>query len=157
MWYWIALAVVWSSTSHYGLGVPFDMLQRARRKGGQAQEDLEDLVRIYCGRILYIGSISGLWIVGFDAFLLTGLGLLGFVYRIEVAQAIFLIAFPMSIVGALSLSTAQLITDQQIRGEALQKRLLRHRNYIQLIGAVAIFVTAMWGMYQNIRFSGYLG
>jgi hypothetical protein len=36
LWYWIALAVMWSSASHYVLGVPFDLVQRARRRGGQA-------------------------------------------------------------------------------------------------------------------------
>lgn len=157
MWYWIALAVLWSSTSHYGLGIPFDMLQRARRKGGQAQEDLEDLVRINCGRILYIGSISGLWIVGLDAFLLTGLALLGFVYDIEVAQAVFLIVFPLSVIGALSLSTAQLIRDKELHGEELRDRLMRHRFWIQVIGLISIFVTAMWGMYQNIHIGGPFG
>ncbi len=42
LWYWIALAVMWSSTSHWVLGVPYDMIQRARREGGQAEADLED-------------------------------------------------------------------------------------------------------------------
>jgi hypothetical protein len=35
LWYWIALAVLWSSTSHWVLGVPFDMIQRARRRAGR--------------------------------------------------------------------------------------------------------------------------
>lgn len=157
MWYWIALAVVWSSASHYAIGVPFDMVTRAGRKGGQAQADLEDMVRVNCGRILYIGSISGLWIVGILAFFLTGLALLGWVYDIEVAQAVFLIAFPLSLVGALSLSTAQLISDHGLRGDDLLKRLHRHRFWVQMIGVNAIFITAMWGMYQNIKIAGYFG
>ena len=35
LWYWIMLAVIWSSTSHWVLGVPHDMFIRARRQGGQ--------------------------------------------------------------------------------------------------------------------------
>ncbi len=35
LWYWIALAVTWSSTSHWVLGVPFDMVLRARRKAAR--------------------------------------------------------------------------------------------------------------------------
>ncbi|MGJ8597444.1 MAG: hypothetical protein ACSHW3_16395, partial [Sulfitobacter sp.] len=46
LWFWIVLAVVWSTTSHYGLGVPYDMVLRAKRHGGQTEIDLEDLVRI---------------------------------------------------------------------------------------------------------------
>ena len=150
LWFWIGLAVVWSSASHFVLGVPFDLIQRAKRHGGQAEADLEDMVRINVNRLLYIGRVSGLWLLGFICFLLTALGLLAFVYDIEFAQAVFLIAFPMTLVGMLSLSTARLIETQQPTGDTLQKRLHRHRIWTQVIGMISIFVTAMFGMYQNL-------
>ncbi len=150
LWYWIALAVVWSSASHWVLGVPYDMVLRARRRGGQAMADLEDLVRINVNRLLLIGSVSGLWLIGLGSGLLTVLGVLGFWYRVEFAQAVFLIAFPMSFVGLLSVSTASLIAAEHSQGEKLCQRLVRHRFWVQLIGMVAIFVTAMWGMYKNV-------
>ena len=50
------------------LGVPFDLVLRARRKGGQAVEDLEAMARVNVNRILYITHVSGLWIAGFVAF-----------------------------------------------------------------------------------------
>lgn len=156
LWYWIALAVMWSTASHWVLGVPFDMVAHARKHGGQAQHDLEDLVRINTSRLLYIGRISGLWLIGFASFLLSGLVVLGFFYDVEFAQAVFLLFFPMCIVGLLSLATSRRIAEQGISGEALQKRLMRHRLYIQMIGVLSIFVTAMWGMYQNFSV-GVLG
>ncbi len=150
LWFWIALAVLWSSASHWVLGVPFDMVQRARRSGGQAEQDLEDLVRINSNRLLFIARVSGLWILAFACFVLTGLLLLGFAYGLEIAQALFLLGFPMSVVGLISLSTARLIQLEDASGEHLRKRLTRHRLYVQLIGVVSIFVTALWGMYQNL-------
>lgn len=150
LWFWIALAVMWSSASHWVLGVPYDLVQRAARSGGEAQQDLEDMVRININRILYIGRVSGLLLLGFAFFLLTSLGLMAFWYDVEFAQALFLLAFPMSIVGALSLSTARLIHAEQPEGEALHKRLHRHRVYTQFVGMISIFVTAMYGMYQNL-------
>lgn len=150
LWFWIALAVVWSSVSHWVLGVPFDMVSRARRQGGQAQQDLEDMVRINVNRLLYIGHVSGLVLVAFLCFLLTSLGIMAFWYDVEFAQAIFLLGFPLTLVGALSLSTARLIASEQPEGEALHKRLHRHRVYTQFIGMISIFVTAMFGMYQNL-------
>lgn len=150
LWFWIVLAVVWSSASHWVLGVPFDMVLRARRHGGQAETDLQDMVRVNVNRLLYISRISGLWILGFTCFALTMLAMLGFFYAFEFAQALFLLAFPMSLVGLLSLSTARLIASEDCTGERLRKRLTRHRLYTQLIGMVSIFVTAMWGMYQNV-------
>ena len=156
LWYWIALAVMWSTASHWVLGVPHDMILRARRNGGQAEIDMEDLVRINVNRLLYIGKVSGLWLLGLGCFFLTGLGLLGFVYQVEFAQAVFLLALPMAILGAMSLSTATLIAQRGLSGEPLRARLGRHRLYTQMLGVVSIFVTSLWGMYQNMSI-GALG
>ncbi|MCX7559863.1 component of SufBCD complex [Sulfitobacter sp. F26204] len=150
LWFWIVLAVIWSTASHWVLGVPYDMVLRAKRHGDQAQIDLEDMVRINVNRLLYIGQVSGLWLAGFSCFFLTMLVLMGFVYGMEFAQAVFLLALPLSMVGMLSLSTARLIQEEQSTGEVLYKRLSRHRIYTQMIGMVAIFITALWGMYQNM-------
>lgn len=150
LWYWIMLVLVWSTTSHWVLGVPHDMVQRARRRGGQAMEDLQDLTRVNVNRLLMIGSVAGLWIIGAGSAVLTLLAVLGFAYHVEFAQAVFLIVFPMSFVWLLSISTAQDIETTGAEGEELCKRLVRHRLFTQLIGVASIFVTAMWGMYQNV-------
>ena len=151
LWYWIGLAVLWSSVSHWVLGVPNDMIQRARRNGGEAQQDLEDLTRINSNRLLYITNVSGLWLLAFACFVVTGLGIMGFYYGVEFAQAVFLLVFPMCFVGALNVSTARLIVQDQATGEELRRYLSRHRIYVQIIGMVAIFVTALWGMAYNLR------
>ncbi|MBT0956931.1 component of SufBCD complex [Alphaproteobacteria bacterium KMM 3653] len=148
LWFWIALAVVWSTNSHYVLGVPFDLITRARRTGGEAEADLHDLVRVNVNRILYIFRVSGLWITGIGCFFLTVLVLLGFFYAVEFAQALFLLAFPMSIVFGMSFRTARIIRAED--GANLYARLNRHRFYTQLIGMLSIFVTALWGMWQNM-------
>jgi len=91
------------------LGVPFDMVQRARRHGEQAQADLEQLVRINCNRLLYIGRVSGLLIMAFVSALVTALTIMGFWYNVEFAQALFFFVFPLSVIGLLSMSTARRI------------------------------------------------
>lgn len=156
LWFWIALAVVWSTASHWVLGVPYDMITRARRVGGQAAIDLHDITRVNVNRLLYIGRTAGYVILGIASFGLSSLAVLGFVYAVEFAQAVFLLAFPMTMVGLLSLSTARLIEVENPEGEALHKRLMRHRLYTQMIGTLSIFCTALWGMYQNFSI-GVLG
>ncbi len=151
LWYWIALAVVWSSASHYVLGVPWDLVMRARRHGGSAMVDFETLVRINVNRILYISEISGLLLTGFVFFILTTLATLGFFYDNEFAQAVFLLAFPVTIVGALSVHTARSIHLRELTGPDLYRRLHLHRIATQAIGMVAIFVTALFGMLQNLN------
>ena len=150
LWFWIVLAVVWSSASHWVLGVPFDMVGRARRQGGQAEQDLQDLVRINVNRVLFIVDEAGLWLAALGSAMLTGLAILGWAYAIELAQAVFLLAFPMTLVGLLSIATARRIQGGEHAGEALWRRLRIHRVLTQAIGMVSIFVTALWGMYQNL-------
>ena len=150
LWYWIALATVWSMASHWVLGVPFDMLVRARRRGGQALQDFEDMVRVNITRLLYIDGTAGLWVTGLTLFALGSLGTLAFWYWIEFAQALFFILAPMSIVGALSLRTARRIAARGEGGTALFAPMIRHRIAVQGIGMVSIFVTAIWGMARNM-------
>ncbi|SFB82896.1 hypothetical protein SAMN04488094_101673 [Tropicimonas isoalkanivorans] len=148
LWYWIALAVMWSTASHWVLGVPYDMITRARRFGGEAEEDLRDLVRIYVNRLLFIADTTGVWMLAFASFLLTTLALLGFVYGVEFAQAVFLLGLPMGLVFALSIRTARRIKSAD--GEGLYRMLARHRFMTQAIGMVSIAITAFWGMWQNL-------
>lgn len=150
LWFWIALAVMWSTASHRVLGVPFDMVVRARRRGGEAMTDFEEMVRVNVKRMLLISRLSGAWILGLTCFLLTMIGVLAFWYGIEFAQAVFLLSFPMAIVGLLTLRTARAIAAEAPRGEALCRRILRLRLTVQAIGMVSIFVTALYGMYRNL-------
>ncbi len=106
LWYWIALGVIWSSASHWVLGVPHDMIQRARREGGAALDDLETLIRINVSRMLYISRASGAFLLAFLCFLLTTLGLLAFYYDVEFAQAVLFMFVPLAILGGLSLRSA---------------------------------------------------
>ena len=150
LWFWIVLAVVWSSASHWVIGVPFDMVARAKRNGGKAEQDLEDLARINANRLLFIVDEAGLWLSGMISALLTMLAVLGFWYDVEFAQAVFLIAAPMTLVFLLSVASSRRIVAEDGQGEALWRRLRIHRLISQVIGMVAIFVTAFWGMYQNM-------
>lgn len=152
LWYWIALAVMWSSASHWILGVPFDMVGRARRQGGAAMQDLQDMTQININRLLYIAGVSGLVLMAVGSFVLTMLVVLGFGYGVEFAQAVFLLMMPMSLVFALSIRTARRISARGLKDEALCKALLRHRIVVQVIGMISIFVTALWGMFQNLSY-----
>lgn len=153
LWYWIALAVLWSSTSHWVLGVPHDLIQRGRREGGQAQQDVEDLVRINTGRVLALFDQGALIIVALACFWLTVLATLAFYYQVEFAQAVFLLTFPFTFVVWYSLRSCRRITAGENRGEPLFRRLTVHRRVTQVIGMLAIFVTAMFGSWQNYSVS----
>ena len=150
LWFWIGIAVLWSTMSHWVLGVPYDLIQRARKYGGDAEQDLIDIVRVNVNRLLGIARSSGPWLLMFVSFANTVLIVLAFFYGIEFAQALFFIVLPLSIVGAVSLSSAQHIEANATDVQSLYKMLLRHRLWTQVIGMISIFVTSMYGMYHNL-------
>ena len=137
------------------LGVPFDIVVRARRSGESAMQDLEDIIRVNVNRMLLIEADAGFLLVALGFCALTMLGLLGFWYGIEFCQATFLIALPVSIVALLSLRMAKRIRAHATGGEELCRLLNRHRLVVQGIGVLSITVTAMWGMLQNFNLSPY--
>ena len=151
LWYWIGLSVVWSTASHWVIGVPYDLVRRARRFGGEAEADMRTLVRINVGRILYIMRMSGLWIMGLMFFMISGLLTLAIFYSVEFAQAVLFIFVPMCAVGALSVHTASGIAAVGCDTPDLYRRLHRHRMIVQTFGMVSIFFTAVFGMYQNMQ------
>jgi hypothetical protein len=153
LWYWIALAALWSSVSHWVLGVPHDMIQRARHEGGQAQTDVEDLVRININRLLNVVD-TGSWVLpGIAAFWLSALLVLAFWYDVEFAQALFFLMAPMVLVVWVSVRSSRRIVREGGSGEPLFRRLTIHRRMVQVIGMLSITVTAFYGMWQNLSVS----
>lgn len=153
LWFWIALAALWSSATHWVLGVPWDLVLRAQRKGGQHMLDVEALVRVNRNRSRYIRQMGGVWHLIFVSAVVSALFVLGFVYRLGFFQALFLLSFPMCLVAALSVRTSERIAAQDIDGADLLKTLRRHRFALQSIGLISMFITATWGMYQNLNIS----
>lgn len=153
MWFWIVLAVFWSMMSHYVLGVPYDLIQRAARIGGEPMQDVEMLVRLNTKRILFFGSTAGLIVTGFGAFALSSLALLGFAYGVEFCQAMFFLGFPFAVVSILGQRSARLIHSDGTHGTALLARLRKHRFATQAVGIVSIFVTAFWGIFHAMSTS----
>ena len=156
LWYWIGLAVLWSSANHWIMGVPYDLVVRARRVGGQTEHDLLDIVRINVNRLLYIVDVSGLVILGLCCFFFTGLATLGFFYEVEFAQALFLLLFPLCFVMLVNISAARRLRRQEPTLEIISKTLTRCRVYTQIMGMIAILITSLWGMYRNFSV-GLLG
>jgi len=157
LWYWIALAVTWSSASHWVLGVPYDLILRARRKGGGSAQDMRDLLRINITRMQLIVRDGGLVLTVFVSFVLSTMAILGFGYDLEFFQAVVLILGPLTLVGIMSLRAARglssLLQDDTTGTELLVRRLLRHRIKVQLLGVLSITLTAFWGMFQNFNIS----
>jgi hypothetical protein len=150
IWYWMAVTVTWATVSHWIIGVPFDMIYRARRHGGQAVTDLEMLTDINVRRLMTISGVPAQILTGMGAFFITTAGLLAFYYGLELAQGVFCLAFPLIFVGAMTMRTSTRFFSDPPRGDDLVKALFRLRFWIQCIAMAAIFGTGIVGMYVTL-------
>jgi len=155
IWFWILVAVAWSSASHWILGVPSDLVQRARQEGGNSLERVHELLHINVSRIKNIQKNAGLATATLASFFLTGFAILGFVYWIEFFQAVFMLSFPMVFVGLLNIRAAHKVHDTLPADDDLFKMFRRLRLSIQFIGLLSIFVTSVWGMLFVITYSSF--
>ncbi|WP_439560456.1 component of SufBCD complex [Roseinatronobacter sp.] len=146
VWFWIVVALFWSAVTHTVLGVSYDLIVQARRKGGQPLADMQALVEIHVRRMLAMVRHVGHWIMGFVAAVLSLIFVLAFVYGLEMAQALFLLLLPLTITRLMALRLAFRIEREGMHAEKLIQVLLRHRLWVQLLGVVIIFMTAIWGM-----------
>ncbi len=153
IWYWIVLVAVWSMATHWVLGVPQDVVARARRQGGQAAGELAVLLRVGIRRRMWVHAPFGHWLLGAACFAMTVLVLLGFVYRIEFAQAVVLLVGPMALVFALGQRLSRRIMALPEGAPEVHALLANHRALVQAIGGLSIFATTLWGMWQNLTFS----
>lgn len=153
VWFWIVVALFWSAVTQTLLGTSYDLIIRARRSGGQALDDLQTLVDIHIRRATTLMSRVGHWIVAFTMGGLTLLAMLAFRYNVELAQALFLLLLPLTIIRAMNLRMAYRLQRENLRGDRLIRALLRHRLSIQALGVVTIFVTAVWGMLRVMNAS----
>lgn len=148
LWYWIVLAVFWSTASHFTLGVPYDLVQRARKGHEQSVHDLRILAEVNVNRILSLAESSGLTLTAMAAFMITGLVILGWGYDSEFCQAVFLLMGPMVLIGLWTLRSARRLREGGF--EDIPEAMRWHRLGVQAMGVVFIFITAFWGMLVNV-------
>ena len=150
IWFWAAVVVSWAVACHWLIGVPFDMLVRAKRGGDQEIRDLERLVDINVRRIMWFQQIAGAGTAGLVAFFGAGIALLAIGYRFEPAIGVLILGGPLLVVAMLNLSLAQDLHRNPLEGDALLSRLFRVRLWTQVLAAISLFATSVFGMAYTI-------
>lgn len=150
VWYWLAVIVTWSVASNWLIGVPFDMLFRARKLGEAEIADLEALVDINVRRIVATNDIFAAAFAGLIAFGLSALTVMSFAYRFELAQGLLALAAPLTLVVMVNMRLAHQLHAAPLEGRALVRKLFAVRLWTQIIGMISLFFTAMYGMYYAI-------
>lgn len=150
LWFWALLAITWTGLGQWVLSISQDLIARARAGDQDAAQEVYYVSHIMARRFVRGSEASFLALTAALSFALTVVAISGFVYDVELAQALFFLALPALIVLTLRFWVARAIIDGAASGEALYKLINRHRLHTYLIGALAIFTASLWGIYHNI-------
>lgn len=168
LWFWLALAVIWSLATRSVIGVPGEVVSAARRASGTdtpATETPEGLLLLDWLSLTLprwrIGRTEGAVLAGLATFLLVSLGVLGFGYGLEMAQALVLIGAPLTLLTVMRLHLAHRLAP--LLAEATQgalpaaeagaraaRMMTRHRLAVSALSILAVAVTAAWGTLWNL-------
>ena len=149
-WYWLVVIVTWSIAGNWLIGVPFDILMRARKCPPQELADLEAIVEINVRRIVWTSHLFGIAMVALIAFFLCMLATMSFVYRIELAQGLLMLCAPMTIVVMINFLLAFQLHAAPLQGRDLVRRLFVVRLWVQIVAMISLFLSAIYGMYFAI-------
>jgi len=136
-WYWTLHVVVWTIVCLRTLGVPYDMLLRARRLPEVAAR-VDLLANLTAERLAGVVDAAGAPLAALAGFLLAALAAIGFGYGIQAAQAIFLIVAPLAAIGYSKVRLALWIHQSRLVGPRLVLALSWRRTCHQAIAILAM-------------------
>lgn len=169
-WFWVMLLFAWTAAGRRVAGVPMDVINAVARKNraegdDQAAVALLDWLSLTLPRWQISGS-GGAVLLGLATFALTSLALLGFVYDLEMAQALVLLTLPFALVFAMEMRLAHRLRAVLARAERgapvgqaaceAARMMRRHRLGFTLMSmlavALAAFHGALWMLHHPFGF-----
>lgn len=147
LWYWLAFAGLWSLASRNVLGIPSELVLRARRDD-TAQAALLQWLALVLPH-WRVGPGMAAVLAGLAGFLAAVLAVLGFAHDMEAAQALLLLLAPLAAVMALRIrlarDLARLLATRppQEAAPLAARRLLRHGWVAYGVALAAIAVTSL--------------
>lgn len=150
IWYWLAICVIWVMVCYRTIGVPLDMIHRARRHGGQAAADLEAAIAINLRRLNMFSQLERVVYVSVAAFVVSAIVVSAVYYDLEFAKGLIIIVFSLLISFSVNIYGAMRLATQPRHGSSLVTYLLNIRLLLQFIGATTVFVTFVFGMKFNL-------
>lgn len=142
IWYRVFHVVVWALATHRTLGVPYDMILRGQRLK-EVRGTVDTLAAIHAARLAAICRAAGVPLALAAGFAVSALFALGFLSGVELAQAAFLLAFPLAAIWSSTLTLALAVERNGLRGAALLRALARRRAWHQVVALTAL-VTSLY-------------
>lgn len=144
VWYWIFMALAWTSRTHWTIGVPFDAIIRADRRGAPWEEHVDVIAHAMAARFHLFVHRRGALIVGVTMFALTAVGSAALLLGNQFAQAVFALALPMLIAEVGDVRLALRIHEEGLSGYHLRRALIWRRFLNQATGLLSIIMASVF-------------
>lgn len=148
IWYWVLHLLVWTLACYRTLGVPLDMLHRARATPEIARR-VDTLARLAAARIGGVYDLLGVPLAAVAGFVLAALSVIAFALRIEVVQAALLLLLPLAVIGYSKLRLALAVRRRGLCGAELVLALARRRVWHQFIAILAMIVALAFALVRH--------
>ena len=148
IWFWAAVVISWSVTCHFILGVPFDLVVMADRKGGQWADHCDAMAQAQIFRMTQAFESYGMASTCSAFFGLAAIGTMAFFLDLEAAQALFALLAPQALVHGWSVPIAFRLRRMEAEGVVLRKALAKRRFWHQVAGLVAIALVTTVAVYD---------
>lgn len=166
IWYWLVVIGTWSLTGRAVIGIPVEIVSRARAAMDSGQGDSPVVLHLldWLSLVLpqwQVGRREGAAMLAFGAFVLTSLAIMGFGYGLELALASFLLLLPWAILVWLRLGLARRLVpllaqaEQGARpvaevGAAVLRRMVIHRRLVTILSMISVATTALLGALWSV-------
>ncbi|MEO0680204.1 MAG: hypothetical protein AAF192_07295 [Pseudomonadota bacterium] len=152
-WYWVFTAAFWAASTYFSHGVPFDLMRRASKLGGEDAELCDRLARRMLAQIEERMAAGGHAAAALAGFALAALATAAFAGGAEWALGLLLLLGPFAVTAAFSLIEARRIhaSLDRIEPERLLT-LLWHRRWANQFAAamaVAVAVSVMTVLHRD--------
>ncbi|MTD99612.1 hypothetical protein GIY56_04855 [Paracoccus sp. YIM 132242] len=166
VWYWLVVIGAWSLTGRHVIGVPAEIVGRARDAIQAGEGDCPAMLHLLDWLSLVLprwrlGAREGVAFLGLTGFVLTSLAIMGIGYALELALAAFLLLLPFAVLFWMRVALARRLmplleaAEQGARpvpeaaAEAV-RRMVIHRRLVTILSMAAVAVTALWGALWSV-------
>lgn len=162
IWFWLALIGMWSAAGRTVIGVPAEILARARLAQSRGETEGPETLALLDWLSLNLprwrlGPREGAMFLAVTSFLLSSLAILGFGFRLELAQALTLVGFPFWVLFWMRVALARRLTPLLAAAQdgsasledavaATINRMVWHRRFATTLAMVSVLLTVLWGM-----------
>ncbi|TJZ91595.1 hypothetical protein FA743_10890 [Paracoccus gahaiensis] len=166
IWYWLALIGMWSAAGRTVLGVPSEVLARARsaQDGGAGQGPAVITLLDWLSLVLprwRLRPQEGAVFLGVTSFLMTSLIVLGFGFWLEMAQALVLLLGPFWVLFWMRVRLARRLlpliaaaqdgtTPLAEAALSVAKSMTWHRRWVTVLSMISVALAALWGALWSV-------